>query len=124
MSSNHSPVAARPDRGDRLDEPPSTPRWKVAGLSAAILVAVLVASQVTELFINRVLRPDLEEWTWISEVIMVAAFLVVLALWARLRLARTAIADLERTRLTIHAELAVAAKDRAGKRLFEAEVFD
>ncbi len=110
MPPNHSPAGARPDPGDRPGEAPPTPRWKIAGLSAAILIAVLVASQVTELFINRVLRPDLEEWTWISEVIMVAALLVVLALWARLRLARTAIAELERKRLTIHAELAVAAK--------------
>ena len=73
-------------------------------------MTVVVAAQLIELFINRVLRPDLEEWTWISEVLMVVALLVLTALWARLRLARTAIADLERERLTIHAELAVAAK--------------
>jgi sigma-B regulation protein RsbU (phosphoserine phosphatase) len=82
----------------------------VAVLAAAILGAVVAASQLVELVINRLLRPDLEEWTWISETLVTAALLVLTALWARLRLARTAIADLERERLTLHAELAVAAK--------------
>ncbi len=86
------------------------PRLSVIGLSAAVLGTIVVAAQLIELFINRVLRPDLEEWTWISDILMVAALLVLTALWARLRLARTAIADLERERLTIRAELAVAAK--------------
>jgi serine phosphatase RsbU (regulator of sigma subunit) len=103
-------VAVARQHTDNLAGAHGTPRLKVTGLAAAVLVTVLVASQLSELFINRVLRPDLEEWTWISEVIMVAALLVVSALWARLRLAQTVIADLERTRLTIHAELAVAAK--------------
>ena len=85
-------------------------RLKPSGLVAAVLVGVVAVSQLLELFINRFLRPDLEEWTWISEVLVLAALLVLTALWARLRLARTAIADLERERLTIHAELAVAAK--------------
>jgi serine phosphatase RsbU (regulator of sigma subunit) len=85
-------------------------RLRVTGLAAAVLGTVVVAAQLIEWFINRVLRPDLEEWTWISEVLVVAALLVLTALWTRLRLARTAIADLERERLTIHAELAVAAK--------------
>ena len=87
-----------------------TSRLKVTGLVAAVLLTVVAAAQLIELFINRVLRPNLEEWTWISEILVVAALLVLTALWARLRLARTAIADLERERLTIRAELAVAAK--------------
>ena len=91
------------------DDDSSRPRLRIAGLSTAVLGGVVAAAQLIELFINHVVRPDLEEWTWISEVLMVAALLVVTALWARLRLARTAIAGLERERLTIRAELAVAA---------------
>ena len=82
------------DSGDRLEEAPPTPRLKITGLTAAILVTVIVTSQLLELFINRVLRPDLEEWTWISEVLVFAALLVLIVQWARLRLARTAIAEL------------------------------
>jgi serine phosphatase RsbU (regulator of sigma subunit) len=95
-------------------EVPPAPRLKVTGLVAIVLVTVFAVSQLTEIFINRVLRPDLEEWAWISEVLVFAALLVLTALWARLRLARTAIADLERERLTIHAELAVAARVQRG----------
>jgi serine phosphatase RsbU (regulator of sigma subunit) len=110
MLPNHSHVTAAEDGGDRLEGVSAPSRLRVSGLAAAVLGTVVVAAQLIELFINRVLRPDLEEWTWISEVLMVVALLVLTALWARLRLARTAIADLERERLTIHAELAVAAK--------------
>jgi len=111
MLTDHSRVTVREEGGDRLEGvPPSPSRLRVTGLAAAVLGTVVVAAQLIELFINRVLRPDLEEWTWISEVLVLAALLVLTALWARLRLARTAIADLERERLTIHAELAVAAK--------------
>ena len=106
----HSHPTARQDDGEGLEGvSPFPSRLRVTGLAAAVLGTVVVAAQLIELFINRVLRPDLEEWTWISEVLVLAALLVLTALWARLRLARTAIADLERERLTIHAELAVAA---------------
>jgi hypothetical protein len=43
---------------------------------ASILVAAIVGSQGVELFINRVLRPDLAEWSWISEILMTVAFCV------------------------------------------------
>ena len=88
----------------------SLTRVRVPLLAAAAFAAMVVASQLVELFINRVLRPDLEEWTWISEVLVIAALLVSTALYARLLTARTAIAELERETLTIRAELAVAAK--------------
>ena len=111
MLPEHSHPTARQDDGEgREGVPPFPSRLRVTGLAAAVLGTVVVAAQLIELFINRVLRPDLEEWTWISEVLVLAALLILTALWARLRLARTAIADLERERLTIHAELAVAAK--------------
>lgn len=74
------------------------------------LVGVVVLSQCVELVINRVLRPDLREWSWISDVILIVALLVLTILWGRLTLARTVIATLERERLTMQAELAVAAK--------------
>jgi len=109
-SSTRAHVVASRRVGERVASARRPPRLRVAALAAAILAAVVAASQLIELFINRLLRPDLEEWTWISEILVSAALLVSTALWARLRLARTAIADLERERVTLHAELAVAAK--------------
>lgn len=76
---------------------------------ASILAAAIAGSQGVELFINRVLRPDLEEWSWISEILMTVALLVTTTLWARLRLAQTAVVALERERVRSQAELAVAA---------------
>ena len=90
--------------------PPPDTRLRVISQAAAVLSAVVGTAQFIELFINRVLRPDLDEWTWISDVLIFAGLLVMTAQWTRLRLARTAIADLERERLTIRTELAVAAK--------------
>src|SRR5258705_3902245 len=100
MLPKHSPVTASEDAGGRLEGVPAPSRLKVAGLATAVLGSVVAAAQLIDLFINRVLRPDLEEWTWISEALVVAAVLVLSSLWARLRLARTPIADLERERLT------------------------
>jgi sigma-B regulation protein RsbU (phosphoserine phosphatase) len=74
-----------------------------------VLAVIVGASQALELFINRVLRPDLAEWRWISESLLVGGLIVITTLWTRLRLARTAVAELERRQLTIDTELAVAA---------------
>jgi sigma-B regulation protein RsbU (phosphoserine phosphatase) len=110
MAPDLSPTLAARERDPCVDAPPPDTRLRVISQAAAVLSAVVGTAQFIELFINRVLRPDLDEWTWISDVLMVAGLLVMTAQWTRLRLARTAIADLERERLTIRTELAVAAK--------------
>ena len=81
MLPNDSHVTATEEGGDRLEGVSAPSRLRVSGLAAAVLGTVVVAAQLIELFINRVLRPDLEEWTWISEVLMVVALLVLTALW-------------------------------------------
>ena len=73
-------------------------------------MAVVVASQLLERLINRLWRPDLEEWKWISEVFVIAALAIMTGLWNRLRMARMAIAQLEREQLRIETELGVAAR--------------
>src|SRR5262245_59345048 len=95
-------------------EPNSSIRWSPVGLVAAILIAAIAGSQGIELFINRVLRPDLSEWSWISEILMTVAFCVATTLWMRLRLAQTAVLELERERVRTQAELAVAANVQRG----------
>jgi sigma-B regulation protein RsbU (phosphoserine phosphatase) len=86
-----------------------TNRWSPVAIVATILVGAIAGSQGGEFFINRVLRPDLEEWSWISEILMTFALLVTTTLWTRLRLAQTAVVTLERERVRSQAELAVAA---------------
>ena len=88
----------------------SMSRARSVAIAAVGLVAVVAASQLLEQWINRVWRPDLVEWEWISEVFVIAALTVMTALWSRLRLARTSIAALELERVTMQAELAVAAR--------------
>src|SRR5262245_26632782 len=97
--------------GERADTVRFTSRQRATliGSVAAILTGAIVGSQAVEFFINRVLRPDLEEWSWISEILMTLALLVITTLWIRLRLARTVVEALERERLRSQAALAVAA---------------
>jgi phosphoserine phosphatase RsbU/P len=77
---------------------------------AAVAFIAVVASQLIEVFINRVLRPDAKEWTWISETVVVAGFLVVTPLWLQLRQAREALGASERARLAVETQLSVAAE--------------
>jgi len=86
------------------------PQLRLMGTVTGVIVTIVVASQGVELFINRVLRPDVKEWTWISEILLIGALSFTTTLWSRLRLARTAVADLELRQLRIQTELAVAAK--------------
>jgi sigma-B regulation protein RsbU (phosphoserine phosphatase) len=76
----------------------------------ALVLCGIAASQGIELFVNRVLRPDAEEITWISEAVMAGGFIVVTGLWARLREARIALTDLERERIVAEAQLTIAAR--------------
>lgn len=100
---------------DRITEGESSPsRARIGALAVVVLAGVVAASQLAERLINRIWRPDLVEWEWISEILVIGALAVVTALWSRLRFARTAIARLERERLTMQAELGVAARVQRG----------
>ena len=78
------------------------------GLLASLVVLVL--SQGVEWFINRVLRPDAAEWTWISEAIVSAGLIVVMLLWIQLREARQALTTLERQQVVLDTQLSIAAE--------------
>ena len=84
-------------------------RLRSLGVAAASAVAALSASEAIELCINRVVRPDAAELTWISESIMAAAFLVMTTLWVGLRQARSDLSASERARLTVDTQLSIAA---------------
>jgi hypothetical protein len=65
-------------------------------LVLGLVLCAIAASQGIELFVNRVLRPDAEEITWIGEAVLAVGFVVVTWLWFRLRETRIALTDLER----------------------------
>jgi Stage II sporulation protein E (SpoIIE) len=82
--------------------------WRSMGV-ALVLVSVTVAgSQGLERLINRLLRPDAEEWTWISDLILSAGLLVMTVFWARLRQARNTISSLDAQRLVLDTQLSIA----------------
>ena len=75
---------------------------------ASALVA-FVAAIAFERELVRGLGLNLGELEWISDVVLAVAFGVATFLWLHLRLARTALTRLERSRLVLETELAIAA---------------
>jgi sigma-B regulation protein RsbU (phosphoserine phosphatase) len=80
---------------------------------ASALVA-FVAALAFERVLIRVLRVDLRELEWISDIVLAVAFGVATFLWLHLRLARTALTRLERTQLVLETELTIAADIQRG----------
>ena len=68
-------------------------------LFLALVLCGIAASQGIELFVNRILRPNANEITWISEAVMAGAFVAVTWLWVRLRETQVALTDLERQQI-------------------------
>ena len=79
-------------------------------LFPTLVVFGIAASQGIELFVNRILRPDAEEITWISDVVLAVGFVVVTWLWVRLRETQLALTDLERQQIVAETQLTVAAR--------------
>jgi sigma-B regulation protein RsbU (phosphoserine phosphatase) len=75
-----------------------------------LVLCGIAASQGIELFVNRVLRPDAEEITWISDAVLSGGFVVVTWLWVRLRETQNALTDLERQQIVTDTQLTVAAR--------------
>ena len=79
-------------------------------LFSILVVLGIAASQGIELFVNRILRPDAAEITWISEAVLAGGFVVVTWLWVRLRETQVALSDLERQQIVAETQLTVAAR--------------
>lgn len=75
-----------------------------------LAVCGIAASQGLELFVNRVLRPNATEITWISEAVVAAGFVAVTWLWVRLRETQVALTDLERQQIVAETQLRIAAR--------------
>lgn len=78
------------------------------GLLASLVI--LLCSQLLEWMINRELRPDAEEWTWISDVAISTGFFAMAVLWIQLKQTREALTTLERQRVVIDTQLSIAAQ--------------
>lgn len=86
------------------------PRRHRSVLFPVLLLCGIAASQGIELFVNRILRPDAEEITWISDAVLVGSFVVVSWLWVRLRETQLALTDLERQQIVANTQLTIAAR--------------
>ena len=80
------------------------------GVAVALVAVTIVGSQGLERLINRLLRPDAEEWTWIGDLVLSAGLLVMTVFWARLTQARDTISSLEAQRIVLDTQLSIAAE--------------
>lgn len=92
-----------------VEKSTASPAAGTIGLAVGVGLVAIVLSQAIEIFINRVLRPDTEELTWISESLMAAGFLIVTSLWVRLRQTRLDLSASERARVAVETQISVAA---------------
>lgn len=76
-------------------------------------LGAIALSQLVERLVNRLLRPDAVELTWISEAFLAVAFITVTWLWIRLRDTQVALSDLERKQIVADTQLSIAARVQA-----------
>jgi len=85
-------------------------RTTIALASAAAALAVFVVGALAETWLISLLQPSEGELTWISDLVLAVTLGVVLYLWLNLRSTRAALIELERERIVVDTQLAVAAK--------------
>jgi stage II sporulation SpoE-like protein len=88
----------------------SPPRTTIALASAAAALAVFVVGALAETWLVSLLQPSEGELTWIGDLVLAITLGVVLYLWLNLRFTRAALIELERDRIVVDTQLAVAAK--------------
>src|SRR5207342_2326683 len=72
--------------------------------------ALFVVGAVVESWLISLVRPSEGELTWISDLVLAISLGVVLYLWLNLRSTRAALVYLERDRIVLDTQLAVASK--------------
>jgi hypothetical protein len=82
--------------------PPVVP----AALAAA---GAFVGARAVESWVVGLLHPTPSEWFWVSDAILVTGFGIAMWLWLTLRITQGALRDVERSRLVLDTQLAVAA---------------
>lgn len=89
---------------------PAQTRTAIALKSAATAFTVFVLGAVVENWFISLVRPSEGELTWIGDVVLASTLGIVLYLWLNLRSTRAALMHLERNRIVLDTQLAVAAK--------------
>ena len=95
-------VRSAPPRADT-----ATPH--AIAVALALVLITIAGSQGLERLINRLLRPDAQAWTWISDVILSSGLLTMTILWTRLKQARATISTLDAQRVVLDTQLSIAA---------------
>jgi hypothetical protein len=89
---------------------PASTRTAIAFTSGATAFTVFVLGAAVEKWFISLVRPSAGELTWIGDLVLATSLGVVLYLWLNLRFTRAALVNLERDKIVLDAQLAVAAK--------------
>ena len=98
------------DRGAQIATVTAAPRTAIVATAAATAFAVLILGALLETWLISVLQPSEGELTWIGDVVLAGSLGVAIYLWLDLRLTRAALIELERARIVLDTQFAVAAK--------------
>ena len=82
-------------------------RAVIEGLTATLVVYIVAGASEEALI--RILRPTEGELTWISDVVLSAAFGIAVYLWRHLRATRLELSERERAELVLQTQLSLAA---------------
>jgi hypothetical protein len=93
----------------RVETPSNVTTRRSIGPGLALVAVTIAGAQALEWAINRFLRPDAQEWTWISDVVLSVGLLVMAVVWARLKQARDTVSSLEAQHILMDAQLSIAA---------------
>jgi serine phosphatase RsbU (regulator of sigma subunit) len=110
-SGRPSPPADRAKSGTAPDARPSVPGTGYSAGLVAVLSAVLVyvVGATTEIAAIRLFRPTEIELTWLSDAVLAIAFGWATFLWLHLKRTRWVVSRLERSRIVVDTQLALAA---------------
>jgi hypothetical protein len=98
------------ERGPVISDGAVAPRATIAITAAAAACVVFIAGAVIETWLVSLLQPSEGELTWIGDMVLASSLGVVLYFWLHLRFTRSALVDLERNRIVVDTQLALAAK--------------
>jgi len=85
-------------------------RARIAVISAVTACAVFLIGALLESWFIALLHPSEGELTWIGDLVLAITLGVVLYLWLHLRATKAALVQLERDRIVVDTQLAMAAK--------------
>jgi serine phosphatase RsbU (regulator of sigma subunit) len=85
-------------------------RTAIVATAAGAALAAFVLGALIETWLISLLQPSEGELTWISDLILAGCLGVAIYLWLDLRFTRAALAELERSRIVLDTQFAVAAK--------------